>query len=56
MVVVSPLLDRRSSILNGCEPVEVQAVLSELAVEALNERVLRWLPGLDEMQSHAGSL
>lgn len=56
VVVLLPLLDRGSGIREAREPVEVQAVLSELAIEALHERVLRRFAGLDEVQLHAGSL
>ena len=35
---------------------EIEAVLSKLAVEAFEERVLCRLAGLDEMQLDAGSL
>lgn len=47
------MLDRRSSIFQAREPVEIQAVLSELAVKALYECVLSWLAWLDEVQLHS---
>jgi hypothetical protein len=34
------------------EPVLIQAFIPELSVEALDERVLRWLATLDEVQRH----
>lgn len=48
-----PLIDGRSGILEIGEPVQVEAVFSELAIEALDEGVLRRLSGLDEVQLHA---
>ncbi len=55
VVVLPPALDRRSSILQAGEPIEVQAVLSELPVETLYECVLSRLARLDEMQFHTRS-
>ena len=50
VVVLSPMLDRRSSIFQAREPVQIQAVLSELPIEALNESVLSGFAWLDELQ------
>ena len=55
IVILPPVLDRRARVFDACEPVQVQAVGSELAVEALDEGVLGRLARLDEVQLHAGS-
>lgn len=56
LVVLSPRLDRRACVPKAGEPVQVQAVLAELAVEALDERILRRLTWLDEVQpDHSSS-
>ena len=52
VVVRTPMLDRRLSILEAGKPVQIEAVLSELAVEALDKRVLSRLSWLDEVQLH----
>jgi hypothetical protein len=56
VVVLSPMLDRRSSILQSSKPVQIEAVLSELSIEAFDESVLRRFAWLYEMQLHASSL
>jgi hypothetical protein len=56
VVVRSPGIDCRTRILKASEPVEVKAVRFELAVEALDERILSWLAWLDEVQLDAGAL
>ena len=35
-----PMLDGCTTIAQACEPVEIETVLSKLAIEALDERVL----------------
>jgi len=55
VVVRSPALDDGACFRQAAEPMQVQAVLPELAVEALYERILSRLSGLDEVQPHAGS-
>lgn len=55
VVVLAPGIDRGASISKACEPVQVEAVLAELPVEALDERVLRRLAGLNEVDLHTGT-
>ena len=55
VVVRTPALNFAARILETGEPVQVQTVLSEFAVEALNERVVGWFAGLDEVQLHTGA-
>jgi hypothetical protein len=43
------LLDCRSSILHPSEPIEIEAILSELPIEALHEGILGRLARLDEV-------
>ena len=38
IVIIPPRLDGVASVLEGQEPVQVQAVIAERAVEALDER------------------
>jgi hypothetical protein len=47
VVVPSPGVDGRSDVGDAGEPVEIETVLAELAFEAFDERVLRWLAGHD---------
>lgn len=56
VVVVTPVVDSRTGIVERGEPVQVQTVLAELAVEAFAKRVLRRLPGLKETKRHTGPL
>lgn len=51
VVVDTPHANLRTRLVKIGEPVLVQAFIAEAAVEALNERVLDRLAGLDEMQS-----
>ena len=46
----------RAAGLKPGEPVEIRTVLAELAIDALDERVLRQLAGLDEVPLHASLL
>lgn len=41
-----PVVDCGSGIVNAGEPVQVETVGAHLAIEAFNERVLRWLSWL----------
>lgn len=50
IVFLAPLLDDLPSVPHRDEPVLVQAFISELAVKALNVRVLLRLAWLDEAQ------
>lgn len=54
--MLTPGFDRGSCIRQAGEPVQVQAVVTELAVEALDKGVLGRLAGLDKMQRHPGVL
>ena len=56
VVVLSPGVDDCSRIVNAGEPIEIEAVLTELAVEALDEGVLGRLAGLNEVQLDAAFL
>ena len=56
VVVSTPALNAEAGILEARKPVQIQTVLAELAVEALDERVLRRLAGLNEMQLYAAPL
>ncbi len=53
IVVYPPSFNELPSVSEGEEPVLVQALVSEPAVEALDEGVLDRLAGLDEAQSDA---
>ena len=55
VVVVLPEGDRRTSILNAGEPVQVETVRPKLAVEALHESVLSGLAWLNEMELDASA-
>ena len=55
VVVRSPALDDGACPGQAAEPMQVQAVLPELAIEALHEGILSWLSGLDKVQSHTRS-
>jgi hypothetical protein len=50
VVVDPPSLDRAPRVLESREPVPVEALVSELAIETLDERVLVWFPGVDEVK------
>ena len=52
VVMSPPFIDGGSGIVETGEPVQVEAVVPELAVEALDEGVLRRLAWLDEVQFH----
>lgn len=54
--MLSPGVDDCSSIFDAGEPVEIEAVRAELAVEALDEGVLGRFAGLDEVQLDAALL
>jgi hypothetical protein len=53
VVVLSPRFDSPSGAKQAAEPMLVQAVIAKLAVERLDEGVLRPFAGLDEMQPDA---
>ena len=50
VIVFAPLVDFISSLFRGTEPMHVRAVLSELAVERFNKRILNRFTGLDKLQ------
>ena len=52
-VVVTPFIDCWTGILKAGEPVQVQAVLPELAVETFHKGILGRLARLNEMQLYA---
>lgn len=52
VVMLAPVLDGRTSVVETGEPVQVQAVVPELAIEALDKGVLRRFSRLDEVQFH----
>ena len=56
VVMIFPGIDSFARIVQAGEPVEIQTIVSEFAVEALDERVLRRLARLDEIQLHFGTL
>ena len=56
VVVDSPLLDDLSGLAHAVEPVLVEALVAELAVEALHVAVLLGLAGLDEGVLHPVSV
>src|SRR5688572_20200325 len=49
----TPRFDLLPCVRQVGEPVKVQALVAELAVEALDERVLHGLAGPDEVQLHS---
>ena len=51
----APLLDHAPSLEQIPEPMLVQTTVSELAVEALDKRILCRLTGLNEMQFHTST-
>lgn len=56
VVMRSPASNRCTGAVEVGKPVQIQAELAELAVEAFNESVLSGLPGLDEVELGADSL
>lgn len=53
VVMSSPGVDLGAGVLQRFEPMLIQAALAVPTVEALDERVLHWLAGLDEVQFHS---
>lgn len=56
IIVLSPFIDDGSGLLDAHEPMLVQAIVPESAIEALAECVLHRLAGLDEVELHPCSL
>ena len=50
VLMLSPVFDDRPRVVEIQEPVQVQAVPPEFAVEAFDEGILCQLAGLDEVQ------
>ncbi len=53
VVVDAPRLDRALRVVEADKPVLVQAFVAECFVEALDERILRRLPRIDEIPRHS---
>ena len=56
VIVGAPHIDFLPSIFQTGEPVQIKAVLSELAVKAFNEGVLGGFSRLNEMYFHVVAL
>ena len=56
VVMLAPSINRSASVIEMREPVLIEAGVSKLAVETLNERILCRLAGLNEMQRYARAL
>ena len=52
VVVSAPILHLQASVVKAHEPMSVQAFAAELAVERLDERIIRWLAGPREVEGH----
>ena len=53
IVIIAPIIQHRSHMLERYELCDVQALVAQTAVEGLDEAVLRWLPRTDDVQLHA---
>ena len=56
VVMRTPALDDLACIIEAGEPVQIQAVLAELAIEAVDERILSRFARLHEVPLHLGAL
>lgn len=56
VVVALPVFDFFPSMAQGSEPVQVQALIPELAVEALDEGILHRFAWFDEAPPHTSFL
>ena len=56
VVMRPPIVDGRACVVETGEPVQIEAILAELTIEALDEGVLRRLAGLNEVQLYTGPL
>ena len=56
VVAEAPLLDGALRVAEREEPVLIQALVAQPAVERLGVGVLHRLPGLDEVQRHAAAV
>jgi hypothetical protein len=50
VVAVTPFFDDRSCLTQAREPFQVQALVSQFAVEAFDMSILNWLTRFDEEQ------
>ena len=53
IVVPAPSGDQDTSLLQARKPMVIQALIPEAPVEALDERILRGFPGLDQFELNA---
>ena len=53
VVVPAPGGDQDTSLWQARKPIVIQALISEASIEALDERVLRGFPGLDQFELNA---
>ena len=53
IVVPAPGGDQDTSLLQARKPMVIQALIPEAPVEALDERILRGFPGLDQFELNA---
>ncbi len=56
VVMTTPLIDLLAGMTDGLEPVRVQTVVAQFAVEGFHKGVLNRLARLDEPQPDAGAL
>jgi len=56
VVLMTPVIDKETGFLEGTEPVLVKTVVTEGAVEGLNEGVLDGLAGLDVVEVNLAPL
>lgn len=52
VIVPSPSIDLLAGIVNGFEPMRVQAFLAEPSVEGFDDRIISRLPAAAEIHSH----
>ena len=53
VVVIAPLLNRFLCFIDRSEPMLIQALISEFAIQAFDKGVLSGLAGLDKAKLHA---
>ena len=56
IVVAAPRGDLVASVAEGTEPVQVQALVAQLAIETLDESILYRFAWFDEPQANPGAL
>jgi len=52
VVILSPLFDLSSGVVQTCEPIGVKAFIAQPAVEAFHVRILHGLARLNKLQPH----